>query len=120
MRVKTKLRVYISSPNVLGVKAAAKNQQIEVEPGKKYKINIEHNIYQMLAFEGKPCNKEKFYRLDECIFNELEKKSMEKIGCTTPFGQTKDNICIDGNKSIYRKKCSSLNTVIPLYSGHPI
>ena len=45
-------------------------------------------------------SKEKNYRLDECILNELEKKSMDEIGCVTPFGRRKDNICKDDNKSI--------------------
>ena len=56
LKVEKKLRIYISSTGVLGVKKSAENQYVDVEPGeKRYKVNIEHNIYKMLDFEGKPC-----------------------------------------------------------------
>jgi hypothetical protein len=49
----------------------------------------------MLDFQGVPCNNEKGYRLDKCVFNGLEKESLKEIGCVSPFGITKDNICQD-------------------------
>ena len=49
----------------------------------------------MLDFQGVPCNNKKGYRLDKCVLNELEKESLKIIGCVSPFGITKDNICED-------------------------
>ena len=53
----------------------------------------------MLDLDGELCEDEKKYSLDECVHNLLKKESMEKIGCVTPFGITKDNICKDPAKS---------------------
>ena len=49
----------------------------------------------MLDFQGVPCNNEKGYLLNKCVLNELEKESLKIIGCVSPFGITKDNICED-------------------------
>ena len=49
----------------------------------------------MLDFQGTPCNNEKGYLLNKCVLNGLEKESLKMIGCVTPFGITKENICQD-------------------------
>ena len=49
----------------------------------------------MLDFQGIPCNNEKGYLLNKCVLNGLEKESLKMIGCVTPFGITKENICQD-------------------------
>ena len=77
----------------------ARTKFLDVEIYKKYFVNVEHNIFEMLDLDGELCEDEKKYSLDECVHNLLKKESMEKIGCVTPFGITKDNICKDPAKS---------------------
>jgi hypothetical protein len=77
----------------------ARSQFADVGPNKKYFFNVEHNIYKMLDLDGKLCEEGQNYSLDECVHKSLEKESMEKFGCLTPFGTTKDNICKDPEKS---------------------
>ena len=56
-------------------------------------VNVEHNLYKMLDFEGTPCMKNENWNLDEYIINQMEKQSLNEIGCVTPFGNTKEHIC---------------------------
>ena len=49
--------------------------------------------------DGKLCEDEQDYSLDECVHNSLNKESMEKIECVSPFGINKDNICKDPKRS---------------------
>ena len=74
--------------------------------------NVDHNIYKMLDFEGFPCNDEHTYHLSDCILDDFEKKTMQKVGCTTPFGKIKDNICKDDYKGIYHRLLTSFNMPI--------
>ena len=53
----------------------------------------------MLDFGGRSCSKEKIYKFDKCVHNHLEKLSMKDIGCTTPYGISKENICENSNEA---------------------
>ena len=92
---KAEARVFINNNGVLGVKRAADSKFIDVYPNKKSRVNVEYSLYKMLDFQGVPCNNEKGYLLDKCVLNGLEKESLKMIGCVTPFGITKENICQD-------------------------
>ena len=93
--VKAQARVFVNNNGVLGVKRAADSKFIDVYPKKRIGVNVEYSLYKMLDFQGIPCNNEKGYLLDKCVLNGLEKASLEMIGCVTPFGITKENICQD-------------------------
>ena len=93
------VRVFVHNKGVLSMDRQARRKFVDVEIYKKYFANVEHNIYEMLDLDGELCEDEKKYSLDECVHNLLNKESMEKIGCVTPFGITKDNICKDSAKS---------------------
>ena len=93
--VKAKTRIFVENNGVLGVKQSAEDNFIDVFPSELYHVKIDHNLYKMLDFQGVPCNNEKGYRLNKCVLNELEKESLKMIGCVSPFGITKDNICQD-------------------------
>ena len=93
--VNAETRVFINNNGVLGVKRAADSKFIDVYPKKRIGVNVEYSLYKMLDFQGIPCNNEKGYLLDKCVLNGLEKASLEMIGCVTPFGITKENICQD-------------------------
>merc|ERR1712129_369772 len=53
----------------------------------------------LLGYAGEKCEKSKDYKLDKCRHDFIEKKSIEKFGCKTPFGLNSDNICTDLDKS---------------------
>ena len=109
---KTSVRVFVTSAGVLGVKRAAENQFIDVEYSTKNIINIDHNLYKMLDFGGRSCSKEKQYKFDKCVHNHLEKLSMKDIGCTTPYGISKENICKnsdDAKKALHLYKMYKKN-----------
>ena len=91
--VKASARVFVHNNGVLGVKRSAKDNFVDVHPDSTSYVNVKHNSYKMLDFQGLPCKNENDYHLDKCVLNELEKETLEKIGCLTPFGITKDNIC---------------------------
>ena len=88
-------RVFVNNDGVLGVKRVADNKFIDVYPKKRIRVNVEYSLYKMLDFQGVPCNNEKGYLLNKCVLNGLEKESLKMIGCVTPFGITKENICQD-------------------------
>ena len=88
-------RIFVNNNGVLGVKRAAESKFIDVYPNKKTQVNVEYSLYKMLDFQGTPCNNEKGYLLNKCVLNGLEKESLKMIGCATPFGMTKENICQD-------------------------
>ena len=92
---KAEARVFVNNNGVLGVKRAADSKFIDVYPNKKSRVNVEYSLYKMLDFQGIPCNNEKGYLLNKCVLNGLEKESLKMIGCVTPFGITKENICQD-------------------------
>ena len=55
---------------------------------------LEFDIHKQLAKDSKPpCEGDPDYSWDKCIHQHLEKASLAKFGCTTPFGPNKDNIC---------------------------
>ena len=93
--VKAEARIFVNNNGVLGVKRAAETKFIDVYPSKKTIVNVEYSLYKMLDFQGTPCNNEKGYLLNKCVLNGLEKESLKMIGCVTPFGMTKENICQD-------------------------
>lgn len=104
----TTIRVFVNSNGVIRMKKSAEKHFFDVNVGKNLYFNLDHDLYKMLDFEGEACNNEKDYQLDECIINELENESMNRIGCVTPFGITKEEICTNKTKAkkalkIYQK-----------------
>ena len=49
----------------------------------------------MLNSTGHPCISETGFDKDACTESKLGKKSIDKFGCTSPFGPNKDKICTD-------------------------
>ena len=44
-------------------------------------------------YRGVQCKKEKYYQKDLCTTKKIEKELIDKVGCTTPFGHDKSQIC---------------------------
>ena len=68
-------------------------QYKHVKLGYKYDLNINHELHQMLDYGGDVCNNSRDYSKDLCIDKEIEKESLEKMGCVTPFGPNKTHLC---------------------------
>ena len=69
--------------------------QILAIPSEGINLDLDFTVYDMLDFGGQPCETEPGFNQDACTETKLEKKSLEKFGCTTPFGTNKDRICQD-------------------------
>ena len=61
--------------------------------GRKSTVQVEHELFYMMDDEGEPCIDDPAYNKDLCTYDAFE-KSVEKYGCTTPFGLIKENICM--------------------------
>ena len=70
------------------------------------RLDIEHEIFDMLDFGGQFCNFDSGYNKDECVDQALEEKSLELYGCTTPFGKNKNEICTDTNDILLARNLS--------------
>ena len=53
----------------------------------------------MLDYGGDPCNNEKDCSKNLCTNIAIQTESVNKIGCTTPFGPNKNQICQEENES---------------------
>ena len=57
----------------------------------------------MLDLGSQFCNNEPEFDKDSCTEAKLERKSLEKYGCTNPYGPNKDKICqdqVNGSKAM--------------------
>ena len=61
---------------------------------KSKSFNFEFEIHIKLA-KGSipPCEDDLNYKYDDCIHQYIERESLAKFGCTTPFGPSKNHIC---------------------------
>ena len=100
LTLKTKARVLVGSPNVLGVRLSAESKYVNVEDNMRHVVNVDYTIHKMLDFEGMPCNKTKGYRLYECAHKHLDDQSKKNFGCVSPFGISKNDICVNDSKAI--------------------
>ena len=54
--------------------------------GRIYQLDVKHEVFNMLDNNGAPCSANEEYSKDKCANEVVEKESLEKFGCTTPFG----------------------------------
>ena len=55
--------------------------------------DVHYEFHELLDYGGAVCNNDQTYQMDACNYNGTEKKSLEELGCTTPFGPNKTKIC---------------------------
>ena len=91
--------IAINTPGMLSKGSKMMMYKSYVELGKQYTMNIDYDIYELLDYGGEPCNNDKSYQLDDCNSNGAWKKSMETIGCTSPYALNKTKICTDAVKA---------------------
>ena len=89
--------VYVHSP---GSFFGTEYKEFKITKGQKVEIDVMHEVFEVLDFDGHACRKYPFGR-DACIFDIIQKDSIEQIGCTSPYGRNKSNICTDQEKSLY-------------------
>ena len=65
----------------------------QVGNGMKYIWNVKHEVHELVEFNGNDCNNGKQYSKDLCVGKIIQRESLEKVGCTTPFGTDKSKIC---------------------------
>ena len=59
-----------------------------------YRCKVSHDLFKMID-DGKSCMSHPKYSIDKCANEEVERKSLENFGCTSPYGSNKTNICQD-------------------------
>lgn len=71
----------------------------KAELGLRYTWDVKHEVHELVEFNGNECNGEKQYRKDLCVDKIIQRESLENIGCTTPFGTDKSQICTNVSKA---------------------
>ena len=69
-------------------------QELFVSLGYSYLLDVKHDLFKMLD-DGKSCMSDPKYSRDQCAREEVERISLEKFGCTNPYGYNKTKICQD-------------------------
>ena len=75
-------------------------QEKYFELGNDYKLFLTYEYHESLDVDygGDSCKNDIGYSKDLCTEKLIEKESIEKFGCITPFGLDKNNICQEGDK----------------------
>ena len=81
--------VYIHSP---GSFHGANYKEFAVLLGKQIEIDVMHEVFEVLDFDQQQCETYPDGR-DKCIDEKVYELSMEQLGCTSPYGTNKSNIC---------------------------
>ena len=69
-------------------------QQHEIYLKKSYEVDVKHKMFNTLGNgKKKTCSMDPNYSKDNCANIEVEKESIGKFGCTSPFGLNKTKIC---------------------------
>ena len=63
-----------------------------------YRFDVHHDLINMVD-DDKFCMSHPKYSRDKCANEEVERKSLENFGCTSPYGYNKTKICQDPNVS---------------------
>ena len=76
-----------------------------IDLGRKIRIDVTHDILNMLDVGGAPCNKDTNFNKDECIFEEAYRsQAVKTYGCTTPFLRDKSQICVNETLAVLTKQ----------------
>ena len=93
LKIKTKVKLFFHTPNMFHTTGKLTTLYID-KPG-DILIDLEHEVFEFTKFMNQECIKDKSYNDDMFTIEEFERNVMKEYGCTTPFGQLKDNICQD-------------------------
>ena len=89
--------IFVHTPGVYNKRLKQQSRKY-VELGKRYSFKFKHVIHDVLDYGGDSCYNDKTITYDLCIDKANERKLLEKVGCTSPFGFNKTKICTDGDQ----------------------
>ena len=75
------------------------NRYYHISPENQADIDLNHEVFEVLDYEGEQCMDSAEYSRDDCVDNLITKTSMEMVGCTTPYLADKSSICTDLEKA---------------------
>lgn len=102
IQFKQDVEVFVHSPGIW--KSTVQLISKEILPGVRNFLMIRHDGFHMLDYLGEPCIVDEAYDFDECNAKELDKQSLDEVGCTSPFGSDTDNICKDATQGAMAHK----------------
>ena len=91
IQFKQDVEAFVHSPGIW--KSTIQMLSFEIHAGFWNFLNIRHDGFHMLDYLGEPCVMDEAYDFDQCNTNELDKQSLDEVGCTSPFGSDTDHIC---------------------------
>ena len=99
----TEIRIYFTYPAYIYIhspKSFFGNDYMGtlVDTSHNVAVNVMHEIFEVLDFDGEAC---KYYEngRDNCIYSAVSQETLMNIGCTSPYGPDKSNICTDTKKA---------------------
>ena len=72
----------------------------EVKLGSSYTWKVKHEVHELVELNGNGCINQKQYSKDQCVDKIIQRESLEKVGCTTPFEIDKSRICANVSNAI--------------------
>ena len=93
LRVFKPMRMFFHTNGLF--KTAEVEAQITIGTSRIYHVQLDHEVYKMLDLGGHLCSQKPNFDKDNCTEAKFERLSLEKFGCTSPFGPNKDKICPD-------------------------
>ena len=99
LRILVNSTIFIHSAGIVQTGSRQIMSEQYVELRKRYNFFFNWRFYDLLDYGGGICNNDKNYSKDLCVDKAVEKESIDKSGCTTPFGPDKTKICMEKEKS---------------------
>ena len=94
-----KKRAKIYFHNLGTMKSSLPRVYFRIDPDERMTITLEYTINTFLSTETEPCEENIDYNKDNCVDKELHQKSIDEVGCTTPWGTNKTMICMEKLKA---------------------
>ena len=101
LKLQVESKIFIHTPGMLlEGDGGQRIQERYIKQGETNGLHLDYEYHQLLDVDyGKaPCKKEKAYLKDFCTAKMIEKELIDKVGCTTPFGPDKSQICKQEDK----------------------
>ena len=95
IRVSSDVELFFHTPEMF---LTTRSEVLQEKPmqsislGCSYDIGIKRDLFKMINDEN-ICMAHTKYSKDQCAYKEIDKKSLEYFGCTSPYGPNKTKIC---------------------------
>ena len=94
IRVSSDLKLFFHTPGIF-ITTRKETEVMEMQSvslGYSYDIGIQHDLFNIINDES-ICTAHSKYSKDQCANKEVDEKSLEYFGCTSPYGPNKTQIC---------------------------